>query len=1252
MSERIVREDAAGTRRAPAPKPRRRWPVVLAGIFIGLLLLLWFAPAIMVATSLHQQFLRGALGDFPGEVKIGRASLGWFSPVLLGDVEVADAGGEPLLTCRQLSSEKTLVGLIADASELGRFRLDSPVLYVSTREDGSNLEDALQPLLQAEGESQPLGFVLEVVAGEVLLKDSASGQKASLSQLALELVKPIHAESPLTAKLKCVVAGQAQSGQLQANLQWNAPADPAADAFGSGSLNVQSQSVPLEPLTIVLRRLAAGVDVSGALTSDLKCQWTGGPDWPDVDSQGNWTVHHLAVAAPAWLGKDTLQARHVTYAGEAGISQGQAYVKQCRLDSDLGAVTLVGSAPLEKLAAGSWHKILDGLSNENIAATGRVDLARLAAVLPATLRIREGTRITSGTLSAELGSGEQDGHHTWTGRVESTDLTAISGGREIAWEQPIIIQLAAYQTPQGPVIRQLGCQANFMRCEGSGTLEKASFSAYADLSRLAEELDQFIELSDVKLAGQVRAEVEIQRGENRQLALTGNALVENFTLAAPGLRPWSEKRLTLNLDGGGRIDEQDQINLDKATLSVNSGGDSLTVKLREPAVLTGYNTRWPADVQLEGELNSWAARLQPLVPLEGWRLQGGVKVEGQLYASPQMVEIAHANVSLDNTMIAGHGYHVREQLGRLTAVGTWKQSQQRLDAKVATVATTSWSVRGDDVVVQLIENGPPQISGEFAWRSDLMRMITTFRNPGAPVGHQLRGMAEGNVKLLHADGVTQADWTAQVANLNYSLPPLPSGDPQARAVSVSRAPRTVWTERQLKLAGKASYDHKQDALDCQKLEVTGSGASLALAGRIHKLTTDPEADVDGETNYNLAVLSQRLQPYWGRDIQMRGEKTSKFAVKGPLLPPKDAGNSSAALGENRTGQGGRQASPARFQLADRRRESPPQGGRWAENSSPLRDPDRSTPLVSERLYGDASFGWKSAYAYGMNIGQADVSAELRRGVLEIRPLNIEVSKGRLKAAPRIDLRHSQATLTMDRGPLLENVQLTPDMCRSWLKYVAPLLADATHCEGTLSATIHKAYIPLAAPETMQVDGLLTLHGAQVQPGPLARKYLFLAEQLESIIAGRVPPVQYSGNLRLFTLKEQDVEVEMAEGRVYHRGLTLQAGDVSIITSGYVGMDQSLDLVAEIPIKDEWIHKQRILTALSGKVVQIPIKGTLANPHLDRRPIEALTQQLIRGATTRVLSNEVNRLLDGLVKPQNPPPQPPPTSNGERGPSGP
>jgi hypothetical protein len=286
-------------------------------------------------------------------------------------------------------------------------------------------------------------------------------------------------------------------------------------------------------------------------------------------------------------------------------------------------------------------------------------------------------------------------------------------------------------------------------------------------------------------------------------------------------------------------------------------------------------------------------------------------------------------------------------------------------------------------------------------------------------------------------------------------------------------------------------------------------------------------------------------------------------------------------------------------------------------------------LLPPDLSGNAKVAWQSANIHGLLIGRGDLAASLGGGIIRFAPLDIPVSEGRLLAEPQIDLRTQPAMLRVQKGPLIENVRISPQMCQTWLKYVAPLLADATRAEGRFSVALDNARVPLPDQSRSDVHGELTIHNAHVGPGPLAQQFISLAEQVKSLIEGGAPGSGAGANSTWLVIPEQTVPFDVNEGRVRHRNLVVTSGDVQIKTSGTVGFDESLNLVAEVPIQDSWIAGKAYLNALQGTTIQVPVRGTLSRPKLDTNALRELSRQMIGGAARNALENELNRGLQRL-----------------------
>ena len=110
---------------------------------------------------------------------------------------------------------------------------------------------------------------------------------------------------------------------------------------------------------------------------------------------------------------------------------------------------------------------------------------------------------------------------------------------------------------------------------------------------------------------------------------------------------------------------------------------------------------------------------------------------------------------------------------------------------------------------------------------------------------------------------------------------------------------------------------------------------------------------------------------------------------------------------------------------------------------------------------------------------------------------------------------------------------------------------------------------------------------------------------------------------------------MANGRVFHDGLTLVTKEATLKTRGSVGLDESLDLVIEVPIRDEWLAQNKSLSGLRGKSLHIPVRGSLTQPQIDARVLESLARDAVAAPVEYLLENELqkglNRLLPGKKK---------------------
>lgn len=269
------------------------------------------------------------------------------------------------------------------------------------------------------------------------------------------------------------------------------------------------------------------------------------------------------------------------------------------------------------------------------------------------------------------------------------------------------------------------------------------------------------------------------------------------------------------------------------------------------------------------------------------------------------------------------------------------------------------------------------------------------------------------------------------------------------------------------------------------------------------------------------------------------------------------------------------------------------------------DPERPEgPLVSPDL------------SLGLDIVDGILSFR-SRGAPE--PWTVDGFNLALALQPSTEPNGEQPDLILREKAELKRAPVTPAMCDDLLKYIAPVLAEATDVSGEVSIELDKWRSPLWELHKGQCSGRLVVHTVDVGSGPLVRA---LIRQLN------LPPVRLAD--------ESPVEFQMADGRVHHQNLAFGVGQLLVHTHGSVGLDQTLDLDAEIPMPAETLRGVPLPESLKTRTLRLPVRGTLREPKID--PVELGTSNAdllltALGEFVRKRASEDGTLLKRLLDPK-------------------
>jgi hypothetical protein len=361
------------------------------------------------------------------------------------------------------------------------------------------------------------------------------------------------------------------------------------------------------------------------------------------------------------------------------------------------------------------------------------------------------------------------------------------------------------------------------------------------------------------------------------------------------------------------------------------------------------------------------------------------------------------------------------------------------------------------------------------------------------------------------------------------------------------------------------------------MELVSEGIHVTASGRVADLFSRCLIDLDGEVECDMERVVERLREVVGPHLHVSGNEKRRFAIHGPL---RVEGTSAAAR-----------------------------------------------PVVPQELTAKAALAWRSGNLFGLEAGPAEIDLALADGVVTMRPLELVVSGGKVTLAPQVLLNDRPALLHVPSGPVIENVELTDEVCDSWMKYIAPIVAQATRAQGRFSLDLDETRVALADPASGEVSGRLRIASGQLLPGPLFAEISELVGRIFSTI-DRNPPRDLLGVDRpLVEMVGQTVDFELRGRRMYHSPVDFKVRNLLVRTHGSVGIDQTLDVIAEIAFSDEFVSRARLLQPLKGRTIEIPIQGTLRKPRIDRGAIGQLIQQFLPNAIEGIINNGIQKFRE-------------------------
>lgn len=1164
---------------------------------IALVLLLIFLPSLVARPSVLVPLIDRFAGLAPLKVDLAEVQAGWFKPVSLGGIQLLDGEGKLLAKIAEVETSKGLWSWISQSQHLGSIRLHGVEAAVAAGSGTTNIEQALQPILENLAASDPQAQ--DALAAQAL--PTGSIEIVDSKFLLMQVGRP---EQWIVAlpkvSLALPTAGQVIGPiELQANI---------ADVSGTHGKTVGSiaASVAQAKESQVFELRAKLEDIPVNFWHVLHARF---PEIPIDELQGRVTAvvsgniadanrwsfdvqqvesYDLRLVAPALVGPTPAQIAFASVAGRASLTNNRLRVEGAQLKCDFAQATATASLAWPLAMPTAAQPFVSGSTFE---ASGAVDLPKLVQAAQSLIPIREDTRLVAGqarfTIAQQL---DAQGTPASRAALELSGLQAQAAGQQLNWNDPLSVDVSLNDSQAGLQVAARAT-AEFCSLQAGGSLQRGQVGGHVDLEMLHQRLSQYVQLPIQTMSGAADLDMTWQMAADEILTASGTLKTTPMRIVAEGDQieepAWNGEFSATGKLAGGTPDR-----IEKGQLTLKARDEQLTFDLQGPLALNtpvaGQASLAPApfSFNLVGDLANWKRRgTFWLSEPPDLSIAGSVSLAAGGVVDIQHAEVLEANWRMQPLQLVT----TQLSLAEPQMVGNFKgrvdtNNLTRLVVEKLEVQATSFSLGARDAAGP---EGSNSRVGQAMFLVDLDRLLKNVQSQTISSAPTLAVAAASPSTRYSATGRVQGQMAWQVSPSAAAVEVRADGE---NITLLSQAPSAIapvpfWDEPRATAAIKGNWLVETSSANVENMQLQLPW--LNYAGNLTYRAVDQASAIGlkGQAVYDSVALSNKLAPLTGNQLQLFGQQTVPIEMT------------------------------------------------WTSPSDP-----QASALSG--LTALTRIGWEQARVAGIQLGKADVPVKVEAGNLATAA-EFPVSGGVLRWDITSDLTANDLVILQKPMTVLENVAITPEMCQGWLKYVTPLLAEATSIDGRLSLQLQEARLTPADPKKQNVAGRLVMHNVTVGPGPLSNQVIGLVKQIDAVRKKDYTQPVSSAQRVWMNMPEQQIDFQMADGRVVHRNVNVRVGDASISTSGSVSVDGQLEMLATMPIPDDWIDKSPLLAGMRGQSLNFPVNGTISKPQLDAQGLQQFGRQAVQSAASGLIQQQLNRGLGKLFG--TPPPAAAPTT---------
>ncbi len=813
-------------------------------IFAGLVVL----PAILSSNLIKPRILQAVNQRLPGKLQVEQWRFKWFSGIEVKNITYDYRQENLLIEVAELKGYRGLVQLIFNPSNLGGIEVVKPdvVFYLSDKQQADLSEKTESP---QSGQLPGFSGILKITDGMIRTVKPDGSEQIAVKDLDLFLdVSDI--KKPITYRV--LLTSGDSVGHFAGDGTMTLSADNPQDLKAIQSdARLKITNWELEDTLAILASVGDYPSGKGRLNADLNVQ---GSSDKALSLKGNISVNQLEL----WGGPlktDRPRIKSISTEIDGTISQGILSLKQLAFQSSV--------------ANGSTQGSVDGQGNKQFKGSAAINLAEVFSQLPRTLKLREDTTLSEGTLhlSYTVKSAEALTAFDSTARVDR--LKGVSNGKPIAWNQPISLNARGEARSHGIHIENMSLRSSFINADGRGDLGNMQATLTADLATALAELKKFVDIREWDGSGKFFAKVEIKETSPDLNAGSLSLDIRSLALSRHGraILPKQDVKadLTTTVRQAAQLSasefQQPNLNLQSAMASGSFKADRF--QLNDAGNLpSAANLAVDANFDLQ-QISALLRNFNKLPAAT--RLAGSAHIKTSGLMNAQQLTLNSTRIDTRN-----FEYHVGQKSVREARLTLQTEGNLNFATRSALLAPVDISGSAGTISIPRLmvkdwSNFQKDMKTQAKAELDLAKLISAYGDfIQLPEKTQMSGQGKFDLD------VDFSSKQSQFLKVRADLSPFRLTSDTLPAIA----------EDHVKLKADLTRSPQGNVLVIENIQLNSTPLSVSAAGNLDQTGQRQKLDATGSINLDLKMLSPYLEKIAGsQQIRITGKGDNPFKLK-------------------------------------------------------------------------------------------------------------------------------------------------------------------------------------------------------------------------------------------------------------------------------------------------------------------------------------------------------------------------------------